>query len=513
LLNHCAPLRGAARPPGPMAEAAEAGSARPWLRDVRVEVAALETTGGKVWVAAHELCDFLERRWGELGLGPRPRVLEIGAGCGWLGLCLARNLPGVEVCMTEQPAGLEHLQRNIELNREAGLPVDSVRCAALDWADLASAEGLLSERWDLIIGSDLLYAEAALRDLPALFGRLAGASTRVLYAHTLHRYDHLDVEFFKALKAAGLEFCEIGDIAPDDEAFLVELFPEERPAVFEIAHAASASRPGRVPALAPRARPAREEAPRIVEIVPQPEEAVVGNLGVRVLLPDDGEGQQQEDDETQALPVVRLAVVGPFGNTSHPTTRLVLRWMVTEEGRDAIRSRAVLDYGCGSGILGIVALTHGAGSCSAVDNDLAALEAAKANAAANGLQMAVHLPGAEVLDRDLDFYTRFGNWRSLDDLGWTPLPSAAAAEPAVDGGPFPVVLCNIVVGPLCRVAPTLHELCGPGGFVVLAGFRGDYMRTQVEEAYGALFELADRGREAGWQLLVGRRKPSAAAAS
>lgn len=507
------------------------GSSAAWVHDVKVEVAALDTTGGRVWRAARELCAFLEQRSRELGLpsagapelagGRRLRVLEIGAGCGWLGICLARNAPGTEVVMTEQPAGLEHLQRNIELNREAGvLALRHVSAATLDWSDCAN-EPLLAEEWDLVIGSDLLYAEQAVVDLPALFARLARPSTRVLYAHTLHRYDHLDVEFFKALEAAGLERREIGDVrGEDEEEFLQELFPEERPAVFEIAHRegpqrcalprlepmARSQRLVADPALGGVARPSPGDTPAEAPSAARSPAEVAADLGLHVLLPlgEGGSEEAEAEAKCSSLPTLRLVAVGPFGNATHPTTRLVLRWMATAAGREALRGSAVCDYGCGSGVLGIAAGMAGAARCVGIDNDLAALVASRANAEANGVAMEIHLPAAEVLDRDIDFYTRFGDWRKRVDT-WQPLPASA------EGGLFDVVVCNIVVGPLCRVAPTVADLCREGGLVALAGFHGSHMRRQAEAAYSPFFELEDAGAEGGWQMMLGRRRAAAAA--
>jgi len=63
------------------------------------------------------------------------QVLELGAGCGTLGLTLARNLPhAAEVCLTEQAFGgaLQHLRRNVAANSH--LPhMASVTCCACDW--------------------------------------------------------------------------------------------------------------------------------------------------------------------------------------------------------------------------------------------------------------------------------------------------------------------------------------------------------------------------------------------
>jgi len=59
------------------------------------------------------------------------KIIELGAGCGWLGLTIARNLPSASVCITEMEEGgaLEHLEYNVALN-----PMDNVSTAACDWA-------------------------------------------------------------------------------------------------------------------------------------------------------------------------------------------------------------------------------------------------------------------------------------------------------------------------------------------------------------------------------------------
>jgi ribosomal protein L11 methyltransferase len=71
-----------------------------------------------------------------------------------------------------------------------------------------------------------------------------------------------------------------------------------------------------------------------------------------------------------------------FGTGAHPTTKLSLELML-----DLEPSGSFADLGCGSGVLAIAAAMLGFGPVTAVDNELTALEATRANAAANGVSI------------------------------------------------------------------------------------------------------------------------------
>jgi ribosomal protein L11 methyltransferase len=92
---------------------------------------------------------------------------------------------------------------------------------------------------------------------------------------------------------------------------------------------------------------------------------------------------------------VKAVVIEParaFGTGGHPTTRLALALLLrTDRG-------SVLDIGCGSGVLSIAAAKLGFGPVVAVDVDDAAVAATAANAAANGVTVAVERTDARTAD-------------------------------------------------------------------------------------------------------------------
>ena len=85
----------------------------------------------------------------------------------------------------------------------------------------------------------------------------------------------------------------------------------------------------------------------------------------------------------------RAVVVDPgraFGTGSHPTTRLCVELLAWLDRRGSL-----LDAGCGSGVLSIAALRLGYAPVLAADLDPLAVAAARANAAANGVDLDVRL--------------------------------------------------------------------------------------------------------------------------
>ncbi|MBR7539147.1 50S ribosomal protein L11 methyltransferase, partial [Mycobacterium tuberculosis] len=79
-----------------------------------------------------------------------------------------------------------------------------------------------------------------------------------------------------------------------------------------------------------------------------------------------------------------------FGTGYHATTRLCIDWLTEQPLQDKV----VIDYGCGSGILGIAALLLGANQVYAVDIDPQAVLATHQNAERNKVadQLQAFLP-------------------------------------------------------------------------------------------------------------------------
>ena len=161
---------------------------------------------------------------------------------------------------------------------------------------------------------------------------------------------------------------------------------------------------------------------------------------------------------------IRLDPGMAFGTGSHPTTRLCLQWLQREIGRQS----QVLDYGCGSGILGIAAARLGAQRVVGVDIDPKAIDAARENAAANAVTMAL---------------------QQADQ----PLP-----------GQFDVVVANILTNPLCALAPAISATVAAGGKLALSGVL-EGQAPRVIDAYAPWIRLTVGDEADGWVRLEGQR--------
>lgn len=156
-----------------------------------------------------------------------------------------------------------------------------------------------------------------------------------------------------------------------------------------------------------------------------------------------------------------------FGTGTHPTTALCMEWL---DGQDLSQS-TVVDFGCGSGILGIAALKLGAKRVVGIDIDPQAIEASQANASRN-----------QVADK-IELY----------------LPKD---QPALQAD---VVVANILAGPLAELAAIISAYVRPGGLLALSGIL-ESQADQVMTAYQHEFDFDPIAVKEEWVRLSARKK-------
>lgn len=161
-----------------------------------------------------------------------------------------------------------------------------------------------------------------------------------------------------------------------------------------------------------------------------------------------------------------------FGTGNHASTFLCLQWL----GQTDLKDKIVIDYGCGSGILGVAALLLGAKKVYATDIDPQAVLATKQNAELN-----------HVLDRL-----------------FVGLPEEFNAE--FKSQKADVLVANILAAPLMALAPEFATLLKTEGEFALAGV----IEEQVADVTGVYSEFFDivhiEKREENWCRISGKRQ-------
>ncbi len=157
-----------------------------------------------------------------------------------------------------------------------------------------------------------------------------------------------------------------------------------------------------------------------------------------------------------------------FGSGTHPTTALCLKWL---DGCD-LTDKTVVDFGCGSGILGIASLLLGAEKVIAIDNDPQALTATRDNAKRNNID----------------------SQRII-----TCLPDQIPANTQAD-----ILVANILAGPLLELAPQISQLLQPKGLLVLSGIISS-QADNLYQHYQRWFDMEPAVEQDDWIRLTGQR--------
>ncbi|MGB0221943.1 MAG: 50S ribosomal protein L11 methyltransferase [Luminiphilus sp.] len=163
-----------------------------------------------------------------------------------------------------------------------------------------------------------------------------------------------------------------------------------------------------------------------------------------------------------------------FGTGTHATTAMCLSALDTL----IAGGEAVVDYGCGSGILAIAALKLGAATALGIDNDPQALVASRDNAERNAIQ-----------DEQLL-------------LGLPDCPDEQAWSAKGD-----VVVANILAEPLIQLSDRLLALLAPGGTVLMTGVLIDQAPRLIDHYASTKVTLTLHEERDGWALLSGVNQP------
>ncbi|MGO3124730.1 MAG: 50S ribosomal protein L11 methyltransferase [Advenella sp.] len=154
-----------------------------------------------------------------------------------------------------------------------------------------------------------------------------------------------------------------------------------------------------------------------------------------------------------------------FGTGSHPTTHLCAQWLAV----NLQSQQTVLDYGCGSGILAIIAAKLGARDVVGVDIDEQAVQSTEYNAQNNRVQVKACLPDG------------------------------------LQAGTFDIVVANILSNPLKVLAPMLCGRVAPAGRLILSGVL-ERQAQEVAAAYAPWIDMSVWRSHEGWVCLAGTRK-------
>ena len=140
-----------------------------------------------------------------------------------------------------------------------------------------------------------------------------------------------------------------------------------------------------------------------------------------------------------------------FGTGHHQTTHMMIQWLLETPSNHV----DVLDMGCGTGILGILAGMRGAKSVHGIDVDTWCIENTLENAQRNGVAMTADLGGSEVLS-----------------------------------GTYDLILANINLNVLLADIAHYEKALRTGGNIFFSGFYEDNVPTlrAAAEALGLTFE-------------------------
>ena len=166
-----------------------------------------------------------------------------------------------------------------------------------------------------------------------------------------------------------------------------------------------------------------------------------------------------------------------FGTGMHETTQLCIRALK----KYGTSETEILDVGCGSGILGMLALKFGAKHSLGTDLDPCAIDATHENMEVNGI-------------RKDQYEVMIGN--IIDDK---------AVQDAVGYEKYDIVAANILADVLVPLTPVIIHQMKPGAVYITSGIIEDKENVVVEAVKAAGLELLEVNHQGEWVSVVARK--------
>ena len=167
-----------------------------------------------------------------------------------------------------------------------------------------------------------------------------------------------------------------------------------------------------------------------------------------------------------------------FGTGMHETTQLCIRALRKYTKKDAL----VLDVGCGSGILGMLALKFGAGHSVGTDLAPCAIDATHENMEVNGI------------DKD-QYEVMIGN--IIDDK---------AVQDQVGYEKYDIVAANILADVLVPLTPVIVHQMKPGAVYITSGIIDDKEEVVVEAVKAAGLTVLEVNHQGEWVSVVAKKE-------
>lgn len=181
--------------------------------------------------------------------------------------------------------------------------------------------------------------------------------------------------------------------------------------------------------------------------------------------------------EDEGKMIIHIDPGTAFGTGMHETTQLAIRQLKKHVVPDAV----ILDVGCGSGILGMLALKFGAQYSVGTDLDPCAAEATHENMEVNGI------------DRG-QYEMMIGN--IIDDK---------AVQDKVGYEKYDIVVANILAEVLVELTPVIVEQLKTGGIYITSGIIDDKEEAVVEAVKKAGLEVLEVTYQGEWVSVTARK--------